>query len=131
MGQAALEEPQASSADKGAVALRAFFNIAKAWGLDEKEQMSLLGLTSRSTLQSWKAGKVSRLDRDKLERISYILGIYKALHILLPVRQIADEWVHQPNTAPIFGGRSALDRMTAGNVADLQIVRQYLDAELG
>lgn len=131
MGQAALAETQASSADTGAVALRAFFNIAKAWGLDEKEQMSLLGLTSRSTLQSWKAGKVSRLDRDKLERISYILGIYKALHILLPVRQIADEWVRQPNTAPIFGGRSALDRMTAGNVADLQIVRQYLDAERG
>ena len=33
--------------------------------------------------------------------------------------------------APPFGGRSALDRMLSGNVADLYIVRQYLDAQRG
>jgi hypothetical protein len=31
----------------------------------------------------------------------------------------------------VFGGRSALDRMLSGNVADLYIVRQYLDAQRG
>jgi len=46
--------------------------------------MSLLGLDSRSTLQSWKRGKVAAISKDALERISYILGIYKGLHILLP-----------------------------------------------
>ena len=69
--------------------------------------------------------------KDALERISYILGIYKALQILLPDEKAADQWVKRPNTAPLFGGRSALDRMMSGQVADLFVVRQYLDAQRG
>lgn len=110
-------------------ALRTFFRIAEAWGLQEQEQMRLLGLESRSTFQSWKRGAVASLSRDALERISYVLGIYKALHILLP--DTADQWVRKPNAAKPFGGRSALDRMTSGNVADLYVVRQYVDAQRG
>lgn len=110
-------------------ALRTFFRIADAWGLKEQEQMRLLGLDKRSTFQSWKRGAVSAIPKDALERISYIMGIYKALQILLPMT--ADDWVRKPNTSPLFGGRSALERMTSGNVADLFVVRQYLDAQRG
>jgi len=39
--------------------------------------------------------------------------------------------VRRPNDAPLFGGKSALERMLSGNVADLYIVRQYLDAQRG
>jgi len=39
--------------------------------------------------------------------------------------------VREPNTAPLFGGRSALDRMMGGQVADLYVVRHYLDAQRG
>ncbi|MGZ5131764.1 MAG: MbcA/ParS/Xre antitoxin family protein, partial [Caldimonas sp.] len=53
------------------------------------------------------------------------------LHILFPVAERADEWVRKANTAPLFGGRSALDRMLAGQVSDLYVVRQYLDAQRG
>lgn len=59
------------------------------------------------------------------------LGIYRALQILLPDERAADEWLKRPNTAPLFGGRSALDRLMGGQVADLYLVRQYLDAECG
>lgn len=110
-------------------ALRTFFRIAEAWKLKEQEQMRLLGLDSRATLQSWKRGDVAAISKDALERISYILGIYKGLQILLP--KSADEWVRKPNSAPLFGGRSALDRMVSGNVADLYVVRQYVDAQRG
>ena len=110
-------------------ALRTFFRIADAWGLQEQEQMRLLGLESRSTFQSWKRGAVSTISRDALERISYVMGIYKGLHILLP--KTADQWVRKPNAAKAFGGRSAIDRMTSGNVADLYVVRQYVDAQRG
>lgn len=110
-------------------ALRTFFRIAEAWKLKEQEQMRLLGLDSRSTFQSWKRGAVAVIPRDAIERISYVMGIYKALHILLP--KSADEWVRKPNTAAPFGARSALDRMSSGNVADLYVVRQYLDAQRG
>ena len=112
-------------------ALRTFFRIADLWGLSVEEQMTLLGLTARSTFFKWKKAPNAVLPKDTLERISYILGVYKALQILLPNDQAADEWVRRPNAASLFAGRSALDRMLSGQVADLFVVRQYLDAQRG
>jgi hypothetical protein len=120
--------PHAELAGAG---LRAFFRIAEAWGLGIEEQVTLLGSPGRSTYFKWKRDGATSLPRDVLERISYILGIYKALQILLPDLAAADGWVRRPNSAPLFGGRSALERMLSGNVADLYLVRQYLDAERG
>jgi len=58
-------------------------------------------------------------------------GIYKALQMLLPSSDAADEWIRKPNAGPLFNGASALDRLRAGKVADLFLVRQYLDAQRG
>ncbi|HEY8352801.1 MAG TPA: MbcA/ParS/Xre antitoxin family protein [Sphingomonadales bacterium] len=115
----------------GAAALRVFFRIADLWGLTTQEQITLLGSPARSTFFKWKKDGAAQLPRDTLERISYILGIYKALQILLPDPAAADAWIRKPNAAEIFGGRSALERMLSGNVADLYVVRRYLDAERG
>ena len=115
-----------------AAGLRAFFNIARDWNLSTEEQMVLLGAPGRSTFFKWKSAPASAdLKRDTLERLSYILGIYKALQILLPAAAAADAWVKKPNSAPLFGGKSALDRMLGGNIGDLLAVRQYLDARRG
>jgi hypothetical protein len=112
-------------------ALRTFWRISEAWQLDATEQATLLGV-GRSTLYQWKQGKVAHgLDRHVLERLSYLFGIYAALQILLPAAEQADRWVRQPNTAPLFGGHSALERMLGGQVADLYVVRHYLDAQRG
>ena len=51
--------------------------------------------------------------------------------VRLPLPERADAWLRQPNTAPLFGGGSALQRMLGGQVADLFVVRQYLDAQRG
>jgi hypothetical protein len=86
----------------------------------------------RSTLAKYRQDPASaQLSPDTLERISYLLGIYKALQILIPDAAQADEWVRRSNTAALFGGRSALDRMLGGQVSDLYVVRQYLDAQRG
>ena len=115
-----------------AAGLRAFFNISQDWDLSEREQLVLLGGPGRSTYYKWKSvPEAADLKHDTLERLSYILGIYKALQILLPSPSAADAWVKKSNTAPLFGGRSALDRMLGGNVGDLLVVRQYLDARRG
>ncbi len=115
----------------GGAGLRAFMNIAEAWGLNVNEQLKLLGIASRSTFFKWRRERNPRLPRDTLERLSYLLGIYKSLQILLPDPEASDQWVRKPNNAPTFGGRSALDRMLSGQVADLYVVRQFLDAERG
>jgi hypothetical protein len=119
-------EPQMAQAG-----LRTFFRIAARWDLSVEEQITLLGSPARSTYFKWKREGVESLPRDVLERISYVLGIYKDLQLLLPDEDAADTWVRRPNDAPPFGGRSALERMLSGNVSDLYEVRRYLDAERG
>jgi hypothetical protein len=69
--------------------------------------------------------------RDLAERLSYILGIYKALQILLPDARSADSWVNRPNSALLFAGRAPLERILGGNVADLYEVRRWLDGQRG
>jgi uncharacterized protein (DUF2384 family) len=123
--------PSASRKDPSVAALRAFFRIADLWGLDASQQRILLGSPATSTFYKWKKDRAGTLSRDVLERISYVLGIYKALQILFTDSRNADEWITRPNTAGPFGGRSALDRMLSGNVGDLFVVRQYLDGQRG
>lgn len=115
-------------------AIRTFLNIARDWNLNTEEAMTLLGFDARtrSTFFKWKRDpEGARLTREKLERFSYIFGIYKDLQVLLPKAESADTWLRRPNDAPLFGGRAAIDRMLSGNVADLYVVRQYLDAQRG
>ncbi|HKY64629.1 MAG TPA: MbcA/ParS/Xre antitoxin family protein [bacterium] len=111
--------------------LKAFFKIAEVWGLNPQQQKTILGIQAPSTFYKYKNLDVKKLPKDTLERISYILGIFKALQILLPDEKSSDAWVKKSNTAPLFGGRSALDRMLSGNVGDLYEVRKYLDAQRG
>jgi len=129
--RAARAAPDLATREAGQALLRTFFRIAQAWGLSASEAMVLLGLRSRSTYHVWKDGKSGPLPRDTLERISYVLGIYNALQMLLPTDEAADAWMRKPNAAPPFGGRSALERLLSGNVADLYEVRRYLDAQRG
>jgi hypothetical protein len=125
-------KPTADAARMSAAGLRTFLRIADLWQLSMEEQLILLGGPSRATFFRWKKDPASAtLARDTLERLSYILGIFKALQILLPDEKSADEWVKKPNDAPLFNGQSALQRMLSGNVADLFMVRQYLDAMRG
>jgi hypothetical protein len=119
------------SADTAAKVLPVFFRISDAWGLSSGEQQTLLGV-GKSTLAVWRAGGVKTgLDRTVLERLSYIFGIYSALQILLPIPERADAWVRRENSAPLFGGTSALKRMLGGQVADLYAVHAYLNAQRG
>jgi hypothetical protein len=132
MARSSAAQPQSQSPrELVAPALRAFFNVTARWGLSAAQQRTLLGSPASSTFFKWKKDQGGSLPRDALERISYVLGIYKALQILLPDAQRADRWITTPNAAPLFGGASALERMLAGNVGDLYAVRQYLDAQRG
>lgn len=111
--------------------LRVFFNIADDWRLKDGEARVLLGVPA-STYRRWKKGPDSvTLDVNQIERLSLLLGIYKALQILLPREDSADGWVSRPNHHPLFAGRPPLERMLSGQVSDLFIVREHLDAERG
>src|SRR3954468_1245233 len=112
-------------------AMRTFLRIAEVWSLNGNEQRALLGWPPEATFYKYKAGQVAALSFDMLMRISLVIGIYKALHILYPDAALADGWVRLPNMNPLFGGRPALALMTEGGIDGLSQVRRLLDGRRG
>jgi hypothetical protein len=113
-----------------ASALKGFFNIAAAWKLKDEDARELLGGVASSTFYAWKKNPQRVLDVDRITRISFLVGIYKALHILYGDR-LADEWVSLPNSNAIFAGRTPLQHMLAGGLLAMQTVRMLLDGRRG
>jgi hypothetical protein len=111
--------------------LRSFFNIADAWQLSVDERRGLLGWPAPSTFYNYRAGLIGALSFDTLTRLSLVLGIYKALHVLYPDDALADRWVKLPNAHPLLGGRPALALMIEGGIDGLYQVRRLLDARRG
>jgi hypothetical protein len=111
-------------------AMRSFFKVAERWGLSPDEQRGLLGWPATSTYYKYKKGQTGSLSYDSLTRISLVLGIFKALHILYP--KLADRWMKLPNSNPLFGGRTPIETITAeGGIDTLFKVRRLLDARRG
>jgi hypothetical protein len=138
MGCSKQTEPRtaASSARQGAArevagpGLKAFFRITEAWGLKDEERRLLLGSPGRTTYYKWKKGGARTLKRDTLERLSYILGIHKALASLFSAAN-QRHWLHTPNADPPFTGRSPLEHLLSGALVNLAEMRRYLDAAQG
>ena len=111
-------------------ALKAFFNIVARWSIRDEDARALLGGLSNGPYYKWRKDPQRTLDVDTLTRVSYLVGIFKALNILYG-EKLADEWVRLPNTNPIFAGMTPLAYMMAGGVPALQTVRRLLDARRG
>ncbi|MDB4673873.1 MbcA/ParS/Xre antitoxin family protein [Verrucomicrobiales bacterium] len=123
--------PDVFTPSAGRVALKGFFSVAERWNLSVADQRVLLGGIPKSTFHTYKKLPEVALGRDFMERISLVLGIYKALRILIQSAEHADDWIHRDNDDPPFNGQTALVRMTAGSITDLYEVRTYLDAQRG
>lgn len=126
-----LEEYAAASERLSGAALRLFVSIAELWRLNVADQRTLLGGIAESTFFKYvKNPDAARLSRDTLDRISHVMGVFKAINILLPRHESADAWVRRPNDAAFFKGRSALDYMVkGGGLEHIVDVRRYLDGE--
>ncbi|MGN8160377.1 MbcA/ParS/Xre antitoxin family protein [Salinisphaera sp. SWV1] len=126
--------PEANRAvHRSNAAAKAVIRMADLWKLTEVDIATLMGGVSIATVRRWRRqlreqGQIrGALTRDQLDRASYLLGIYKALHILFPDEAQADGWLHRPVDSPYFEGRSALDVMRQGGMNDLRLVRRFLD----
>ena len=108
-------------------ALKAFFNLVARWKVRDEDARALLGGVSNGPFYEMKRNPDRVLDADRLTRISYLVGIFKALHILHSPA-LADEWVHLPNRHPIFGGQTPLTYLVRGGLPAMQTVRRLLDA---
>jgi hypothetical protein len=111
-------------------AIQGFLEIMSRWGLTNDDACTLIGGISNGTFYSLKRGDAKTLDVDQLTRISFLIGIYKALHILYS-QKLADAWMELPNTNPMFGGDTPLNYAKKGGIPAFGRVRQLLDARRG
>jgi hypothetical protein len=110
---------------------RAFFNIMDEWKVKDTDARELLRGLANNTFYEMKRdseGKV--LDAERLQRISYLIGIYKALRILYSM-DLANRFVHLPNSNRLFHGSTPLEYMKKGGLLAMQNVRRLLDARRG
>ena len=108
-------------------ALKAFFNIMARWKVRDEDARALLGGVSNGPFYEMKRKPARLVDPDRLMRISYLIGIFKALRIL-HAPALADRWVHLANANPIFGGQTPLNVMIRGGLPAMQAVRRLVDA---
>jgi len=111
-------------------ALKAVTRLADRWQLTVTETCQLLGGLSESSWHSWQHRAPSAMTTDQLTRVSFLLGIYTALHVLHP-GALADDWPRRPNSNALFGGRSPLQALLAGGIPAMLEVRSLLDGRRG
>jgi len=111
-------------------ALKGFFKLMQVWKLKDEDARELLGGLSSSAYYEWKKNPARVLEVDRITRISYLIGIFKALHILYG-EDLADTWITLPNRNSIFQGRTPLEYMKGGGLLAMQTVRKLLDARRG
>ena len=111
-------------------AVRAFFNIMARWEIRDDDARRLLGGISNGAYYALKKGGDRALDEDKLRRISYLVGIFKALNILYS-EELADRWMQLPNKNRIFGGMTPHAYLMQGGLPAFATARKLLDARRG
>lgn len=98
-----------------------------AWRVRDADARALLGGVTNGPFYEMKRAPGKVLDADRLTRISYLIGIFKALRILHS-DALADAWVQLPNQNAIFGGQTPLAYMIRGGLPAMQTVRRLVDA---
>ncbi len=111
-------------------AVEAFFKIAGNWDLKNQDAMALLGGVSHGRYYQLKGNRKGVLTQDELTRVSFLIGIFKALNILFS-RKLATQWVSRPNDNPMFANAPPLELLVRGGVPGMLGVRRLLDSRRG
>ena len=102
----------------------------RRWRVKDEDARALLGGITNGPYYLMKRDPDRVLDADRLTRVSLIIGIFKALH-LLHSEALADRWVHLPNSNRIFSGATPLSYMMDGGLPAIATVRRLVDARRG
>ncbi len=109
------------------VAWKSLQNLVERFRFKEEEGRVLMGEMPRSTYFKGLNVHEGKLNRDQMERISYLLGIYKALRILFTDSHQALTWIERENKLPPFNGMTPKQFMLEGSLIRLADVRRFLD----
>ena len=106
---------------RNTVAFKAVVAMADALNLTWEARCTLLGVP-RTTYHRWLTQGIGHLDRDKRDRMAFLLGIYHFAGTAFPGGDGAKGWLTRPNLHPAFGGKPPLERLLLGGMEDLLAV---------
>ena len=109
------------------VAWRALSNLTERFAFNETESLVLMGNMPRSTYYKGVKDQKVVLSRDQKERISYLLGIYKALRVLFVDSEQAMSWITRNNSLAPFNGKTPKEHLLEGSLVRLSETRRFLD----
>lgn len=112
------------------VIVKALVRLADSWSLSNAQAASLFDVPT-ATWSRMKAGSFKgNLDQDKMMRASLLIGIFKGLRLLFN-GPLQSGWPKHPNAGPNFAGQSPVDKMIAGGIPAMMVVRRHIDALRG
>lgn len=112
-------------------AFRVAVRTLDAWGFSAGEMARVLGISPAQFQRYRHAGLPEEsVNEDLTTRVSLVLGIERALEILLAEESDIRNWMSRPSDAPIFDGVTPRSIMINGELDDLWDVRRYLDGWL-
>ena len=107
--------------------LKVFIDTCQRWGLDQDNQVVLLGyrpedISGRLVLD----GSVRVHSRDIKDRAAYVVAISLGLGILYGEKVDPElRWLRSPRE--VLDGKAPLDRMLEGGMTDLMIVNEMVE----
>jgi uncharacterized protein (DUF2384 family) len=117
------------SHDMERVAIEALRSLSELWRLSRDEAARLLQVPEDMIARWFEVPDRARLEPSQLERVSYLLGIYGALHSFYGDQQAADDWPRRPNA--YFGERMPMDRMLDGIDGIIEVHGYAIQAVVG
>lgn len=112
-------------------AIEGFLRLMDLWKIKDADARQLLGGLSTGSFHGLKKQEKQRiLAHDTLTRISFLIGIFKALNILYS-EPLADAWITLPNRNPVFRGATPLAYILQQGLPGMLEVRRLLDGRRG
>ena len=103
--------------------------IFARWGISDVDAAVILGGISAKTFRRWRDGEYGRVNRDLADRLSYVIGIHRALRIIFAEPAQGYGWMGRPNAE--LDGLTPVQLLMRGGMDDLRRLRRYLDAVRG
>jgi len=113
------------------VGIRTCGNIMKVWGFNQAEMAITLGI-SKPTLQRYLASsEKTKLNRDALDRVSYVLNIHASLRMFFSNPENTYGYINMKNSNPLFNSNTPKSMILEGSMENLIDVTKHIGALRG
>lgn len=116
------------SSDHAETSLKVAVRILRKWGCSIEQQCAILQLPWSSCAQLEEHTVSLNLNKDQVERISYVLNIHAALRGVFENSANVYGYVTMKNASPPFNGQAPLDLLSTGQLEPLVDIFKHVDS---